>query len=92
MKTISKDELFALFDKKVRDEISQRLKQTYVDGIVVFENINLSSPHVGHRTACVYGAPYTLKSADDAKTAHLHDLPSLRQHAVAIYTKPEAAE
>ncbi|HVX35303.1 MAG TPA: hypothetical protein VHC71_03695 [Hyphomicrobium sp.] len=81
MKKITRAELMAMFSKQQK-YIEERLARDYVDGIAVFEHEN------GKKTACVYGAPYTIKSRQDAEEKSYYVGFGDPQKAYAYYEKP----
>lgn len=81
MKKITCSELMALFPK-VQRYIEQRLAQEDVEGMLVFEYDD------GRKTACVFGAPYTIKRWQDAEEKCYHLGYGAPQTAIAYYEKP----
>lgn len=85
MKKITRAELLALFGKS-SVYIEKRLAQDYVDGVLVFERED------GYKTACVFGAPYTIKRWQDAEGVDYHLGYGAPQKAIAYYEKPHDRE
>lgn len=82
MLKLTRGELLDQFPQS-RELLEHRLKQDYVDGIIVFER-------EGKRMALVYGAPYSVKSWKDAEGREI-EINYQRHQAVAYYQKPTDA-
>lgn len=87
MKELTWQELLDLFDDTVHDALQKLRDSDGVDGLVVFENVNLSSSAIGKRTALAYGPDCTYHELDDVEGKYLNDLPSQRQEPRYYYRK-----
>lgn len=84
MKHVKAEEFLALFDPEVHDAIIRSARAMASTHVVCFENENLSSPHLGERTALTVGGPEnTYASPQATEGQHLKDLPSQRQYPTA---------
>jgi hypothetical protein len=81
MKQINAMELMALFDETVRHALWQVARsKPGIDAVVVFENVDLCSSHLGERTAVIVGPACIFPSVEFCAGKHLNDLPSVRQY------------
>jgi hypothetical protein len=87
MKKLTRDELFAMFDKEVHNILTERLNRPDVTGMVVFVNQDMCSSQLGQSTALIVGPNCTYKSWQETEGKWLNDLPSQRQYAEAYYEK-----
>lgn len=87
LRQMSHEDLLQAFDPDCHASLERTLQLPGTDGLIVFENVDLSSSQIGARTAVAYGPERTIKSLDDAKGRHLNDLPSQRQYPTAYYAK-----
>lgn len=87
LRQMTHEELLKAFDPSCHEGLASALQLPGTDGLIVFENVDLSSSQLGARTAVAYGPERTIKSLDDAKGRHINDLPSQRQYPTAYYAK-----
>ena len=82
MKEIGMDDLLIMFD--AHDQLLAMAKTaTY---IVVFENLDLCSSHLGECSAVAVGPECTYKDIGAVEGKHLYDLPSMRQYPTRFVT------
>lgn len=62
--------LFGMFPDK-REKIAAMVQREGVDGVVIFENRDFWSSHLGRRTAMVYGPSCIYKTLEQATNGHL---------------------
>jgi hypothetical protein len=86
-KLSSFDELQSLFDPEVHDDLRRLVAGA--KWIVVYENLNLSSPWCGARSALKVGPSCSVPTLEEALKGHLYDLPSQRQYPVAYWEVTE---
>ncbi len=72
---------------ETRAALENNLARKDVDGMVVFENIQMDSSAFGRRTSMIYGSGCTYKKPEDCEGQHLNDLPSQRQYPQYLYRK-----
>lgn len=84
---ISRKKLFSLFDASVHHNIENLLTMSGVDGVAVFENLELyvGAPH--NRQALAYGPDCTYARLADLKDGHLGDVPSRMAYCTMYYRK-----
>ena len=90
LKPVTRPEFIALFESDVHDQINTLLDRPGVAGVVCFENLDISSPSLGHRAALIYGPGCETKSLTDLRERHLGDVPSRFQYPVFYWQKPGA--
>ena len=92
IRELSIGDFLALCDESVHSAILQAAAR-YPDrtALVCFENIDLSSSQLGHRTACVVGPSNTFRSLEHLTQpgVRLGDVPSRFQYPVAYVTQGE---
>lgn len=74
---------------ETRAALESNLAREDVDGMIVFENLQMDSSAFGRRTAMIYGPGCTYKKPEDCEGQHLNDLPSQRQYPQYVYRKKE---
>lgn len=84
---LNKEAFFALFDESIHANM-ERLFTTYptAQGLVCFENLDMSSSHMGERTACPIGPDNTI-TFDNLNKARLGAVPSVAQYPRYIWIK-----
>lgn len=87
VKLIPLDELLAKFDKAYHRPIRDLLDQEHVQGIVVFENLQMDSSQFGNRGAVIYGTTCTYKTVEECAAGRLGDVPSRFAYPVAYVAK-----
>jgi hypothetical protein len=80
-------EMIERFDKSVRKKVENLLNKDGTDGMVLFENQDLSSSHIGEKTGVVFGPARTYKTLNALKVGHLGDVPSRFKYSVAYCLK-----
>lgn len=80
IKQVVSSEFFKLLDPSVHEAVRQAITRCQATAVVLFENVDLCSSHLGERTAMVVGPTCTYKTVADCEGHHLHDLPSMRQY------------
>lgn len=84
MKQLTAKEFLSLFDPSVHDQIKAAAKRyPNATAVVCFENLDMCSSELGHRSALVVGPDNTFTSVEDCRGKHLNDLPSQRQYPVS---------
>jgi hypothetical protein len=92
LEKITRDELFAMFDKSVQDKLNALLAKQGVDGLVVFENEIFVSSDFGARTAVAVGSGCTYKTIAECEGGYLNEPPSQRQYPFAYYRCDQRAK
>lgn len=69
------DELLKMFDPRVHDAMKANFGRMDVEGIVVFECLDVDSPHFGKRTALIYGPGCTYKTLMPLAEGCLRNIP-----------------
>ena len=92
MKKITMEELVGEFDPSVSDALWEKWRREEVDGMVVFENLDMCSSHLGEKTAMIVGPECTYKSVAECEKKWLNDLPSMRKYAVRYAEKSPRTE
>jgi len=77
------------FDEEVHVQIKEMLERKDTVGMVMFENLDLTSSHIGERTAMIVGPNYTYKSVAECQGRHLGQVPSVFQYPLAAYVKSD---
>jgi len=80
-------ELLTDFDPSVHGLLEDKMVGSHVEGMIVFENIQMDSSAFGDRSAVIYGPSCTLKSPADVDGKWLGDLPSQRKYPVYFVPK-----
>lgn len=83
-------DVLALFDASAHENIINVANREGVDGVVIFENVNLDSTACGSRTACIFGPGCTIKTIEQVDGMWLNDLPSQRQYPQSYWKKGDA--
>ncbi len=95
IKRVTMEEFMALFaDAETQRQIKASM-QRFPDatGVVCFENQDMCSSHLGHRSAMIVGPSNTYTGIDVCDGHHLGDLPSRFQWpTVAVELKPRGPE
>ncbi len=73
------------FNEEVHKQIQEMLERKNVTGIVMFENMDMSSSHLGERTAMIAGPECTYRSVAGCQGYHLGSVPSVFQYPLAAY-------
>lgn len=87
-------EMLARADAEIHPRLHDLLgKLNEGGGLVCYENVQLDSSQAGQRTFLVFGAPYSMGTAEEVVAKHrwLHDLPSQRQHPTAYCLKGDVS-
>jgi hypothetical protein len=88
LEQITLEALVALFEPTVRPQILSLAQSNPTDkGLVVFENIDMSSPNLGQRSVMVVGPSRTYKTIEECEGQHLGDVPSRFQYATKFWRK-----
>lgn len=80
LREISLKELLAMLSPQTRPVVRERAARLKASHVVLFENLDMSSSHLGARTALIIGPDCTYKSLDDIREAHLGQVPSVFQY------------
>lgn len=81
-------QLLGMFSENVHQALDDTMyRWPRALGMIVFENLDVSSSRLGERSAMPFGPDNTIKSLDDVKGKWLNDLPSQRQYPVAVWRK-----
>ena len=88
MKEITWKELLSLFDPIVHDALTNPPASIGATHMVVFENLQLDSSHIGERTGVFVGTNCDFKTLAQVNGRWLKDLPSQRQYPVAFAAIP----
>ena len=88
MREITWPELLNLFDPIVHDALTNPPASIGATHMVVFENQQLDSSHLGERTGVFVGTNCDFKNLAQVKGRWLKDLPSQRQYPVAFAVIP----
>ena len=87
IKTISLEDIMRVYAVDDQEKINKLLERTDVDGLIVFENMQMDSSSFAARSVVAYGPGCTYKSPADVEGKWLNDLPSQRQHPTYFYKK-----
>ena len=74
----------------IHKELRAVLNREGVVGLVMFENMDMSSQHLGERAALTVGPNCEFKSVKECRDRHLGAVPSQFKYPLAAYVKDEA--
>ncbi len=90
IKKIPWSTLIVMFDASVRDQIVALSNRPHVEGLMVYQCLQLDSTMAGQCAAVIYGPGCTFKTLDHAAQSRLGQVPSQFQYPVAYWpTRPE---
>ena len=69
-------------------EIRQAMEANRADGVILLENQQMDSSHLGEQSCLTYGPECTYRTPEEIEGKWLHDLPSQRQYPVAYAKRP----
>jgi hypothetical protein len=87
LKQLTMPALLEKFPSDLWPDIERVFNQPTVDGLVLFECIQLDSSSLGMRTVVVFGPGCSTRTLDGLAKKHLYDLPSQRQYPTAFVSK-----
>lgn len=84
IRQVSWDQLIMMVDENLRTRIAKIADRADVNGVVMFENMQMDSSLCGQRHFMIYGPGCTYK---DVPTGHLGDVPSRFAWPVAYWSR-----
>jgi len=94
VRELNEAEFLALFDESVRADIRRKGTGDGVEAVVCFENLDMWSSNLGHRTAMIVGpgCTYQLAQIETLPNFRLGDVPSRFQYPVAFWRSGNKTE
>jgi hypothetical protein len=90
LRPFSEAEVLEMFDQSVHESLRALHAREGVEGLMVYECLDLSSSQLGARAALAFGPACSIKSAHAAAAIHLGDLPSERKHPIGYWPRAAA--
>ena len=69
-------EILSMMDETVQQKVLDLALEPATKGIILFENVDMWSSNLGHRSVLCFGPDRTCKSIEEIKGQHLGDVPS----------------
>lgn len=86
----SEAEMMEMFNESVHERLRALHAREGVEGLMVYECLDMSSSRLGARSALAYGPACSARSAQEAADRHLGDLPSERQYPIGYWPRAAA--
>lgn len=83
-RTVSFAVLLSMMDPSVHENIARAVENSDSTHVALFENLDMSSSHLGERTVLCVGPNNTYKTVADLDGSHLYDLPSMRKYPTMV--------
>jgi hypothetical protein len=90
LRPFSEAEVLDMFDPSVYESLRALHAREGVEGLMVYECLDLSSSQLGARNALAYGPACSIKCAHAAAAIHFGDLPSLRKYPIGYWPRAAA--